>query len=100
MGARLAKTIVKELRIEVAEQIFHSDLITFLKRMKSTKWKFHTYVGNQVREVLKSLSLISGVIFLKLWIQITTQAEDYLSARSFQDTASSADQISSGWNRT
>ena len=37
MGARLAKTIVKELRIEVAEQIFHSDLITFLKRMKSTK---------------------------------------------------------------
>ena len=37
MGARLAQTIVKELRIKVDEQIFHSDSVIVLKWITSTK---------------------------------------------------------------
>ena len=54
MGARLAQTIMKVLRIKVDEQIFHSDSVTVLKWITATRCKFHTYVGNRIGEILET----------------------------------------------
>ena len=54
IGARLAQTIMKELRIKVDEQIFHSDSVTVLKWITATRCKFHTYVGNRIGEILET----------------------------------------------
>ena len=51
MATRLATLIRQELRIAINETVFHSDSVTVLQWINSSRCKFHTYVGNRIAEI-------------------------------------------------
>ena len=51
MVTRLAITIQQELQIEINGIYFHTDSITVMRWINSSRCRFHTYVGNRIAEI-------------------------------------------------
>ena len=54
IGTRLATFLVKEIGFEISEIVFWTDSTTVLKWIHSTHYRFHTYGGNHVGEILET----------------------------------------------
>ena len=54
MAVRLGSLIREELKIPIEQTTFWSDSTTVLSWINSTSFRFHTYVGNRLGEILKS----------------------------------------------